>query len=366
MEIFVGHFAVQDHVPIPIPEGKILLDHGLVILRNTALTDGDLGHGEKDTRQLEGGAFHGFLRMPHGHIGMDGGISAHLSEMEHVQPVAEAVVGGIAGAEHIAEGTHQRADVGLTELDEHVGTDGTELLQNVLHQPIHRVVDGYKIHTVLDRIALGEAVDKVQFQTVNAPIREGGAVFADDVFPHLGIAGVQNPGFVIAVGLQHFILEMLVAHSIFPHKGNGVPQHNLHTDFVHLMDKLPHIGELFSRGDPVTAGAVHAALDGSVPSVVHDDGVAAQLVEVFALVKKRLGGDALVIGIPGGVQGLSGRLGNGGGGVSVEGFPPFCHVLNTLAEGKSSLIDADTGGIVRDIAIHTDEHAAGQAGAGFS
>ena len=297
---------------------------------------------------------------------MDGGISAHLAEMEHVQPVAEAVVGGIAGAEHITKGTHQRADIGLTELDQHVGTDGTELPQNVLHQPIHRVVDGYEIHAVLDDITLREAVDEVQFEAVDVPIRESGAVFADDVFPDLGIARIQNPGSVIAVGLQHFILEMLVAHGVLPHKGNGVPQHDLHTDFVNLIRECPHIGEFFRRGDPVTAGAVHAALDGSVPSVVHDDGVAAQLVEVFALVEKRLGGDALVVGIPGGVQGFFGRIGHGGGGVSVEGFPPFCHVLDALTEGKSSLIDADAGGILRDMAIHTDEHAAGQAGAGFS
>ena len=96
-KVFVGHFSFQTDLPIPVPEGQILPYHGFVILRDAIDTDGDLGNGEKNARQLEGGTFHGFLGMPHSHIGMNGGISAHLTEMEYVQPVAKAVIGGIAG-----------------------------------------------------------------------------------------------------------------------------------------------------------------------------------------------------------------------------------------------------------------------------
>ena len=300
-EVFVGHFAAQNDLSVAVPEGQIGFDHSGVIRRQIGGAHRDLGHREEHAGELEGGAFHRFLQMPHGHIGMNGGIAAHLAEMEHIEPVFPAVVGGVAGTEHIAEGTHEGADVGLTEFDHHIGTDGPQGCQHILHQTVYRIVYRNEIHSLAHPVALGEAVDEVQLQTVNSPIPDGFGVFADDVFPYLGVAGIQNPGFVVPVRTKHLILKVWVTPGVFSHEGYGIPQHHFHADFMHLIHKGPHIGELFRRRYPVAAGAVHAAIDSGVPAVIYNDGVASQGVEIFALAEQCIGSDVLMVGVTNGL-----------------------------------------------------------------
>ncbi len=87
-----------------------------MFFRNVTAADRNLRYGEQDICKLERRFFRRFVRMSHRHVRMNGGIAAHQPQRQDVLPVAQTV----AGTEHIAEGTHERSHVALTEFDQNI------------------------------------------------------------------------------------------------------------------------------------------------------------------------------------------------------------------------------------------------------
>ena len=201
-----------------------------------------------------------------------------------------------------------------------------------------------EIHCFLVRRRIrvaAEAVDEIQFETVQPPAAGGLLISGNQITAHLRVSGIQNTGMQDRIVMQKHILKGIPHGGIFPHERNTVPDHTFHTQIVNVADVAGKVRELFRGRLPVPAEAISPVIIGGLPSVVYDNRLHSHFGGLPVFVQEKLIVHFLVIRIPGGIHGKTGAVRNFHGRIRQDGIPPGGGILQDFVKRQGAEVKTD-------------------------
>ncbi|MNN30575.1 hypothetical protein D3C81_1442290 [compost metagenome] len=124
------------------------------------------------------------------------------------------------------------------------------------------------------------------------------------------------------------------------HKGDRIPQQKLHSELVHLRDKLLHIRYSLAGYLPIAAVGITTFRIRCMPTIIDNDRFTAQALGQSALLQDLFRNKLLMEAIPGGIHRKSGFLWHGRRSISGLGRPPLADFLQAFRIEPFACVDA--------------------------